>query len=292
MKAPTELIVYTLLELDAIRQAQDLLLDANFCKKNKRAKPFSEKQISKRHLAVTVLISKSRPKEAAVKYLQWIQGLSTWGIHEFSDEQLTNPPKRSDFYLRAYKLAGRDINGSRIFWIDGKNPIPNDAEEEKMAIYAGLRYQMAVHADAKTIREGLTFVIDVTNKPKEKVGNEKRLQSSYNVYPLRPQHIFIIGANRLVRTSINLLLKVTGFVSKVKILRRIKFVTLDEATDTENGGSIPKENLPQHLKSLDKLMANMDIKDEEKKSHTETTSTEAVVQWVNQQISQIPMPDI
>ena len=296
MMAPEECIVYTKSELDAMRQAKTLLQDADFCQKHKRATALNEKEISKRHLAITVLISKSRPEEAAVKYIQWIQSLAVWGIEQFNDEQLTNPPKRSDHYLQAYKLAGRDINGTCIFWIDGKNSIPNDMEEEMFSIYAGIRYHMAVHSDAKTIREGLTFVIDVTNKPKKKVGNERRLQGSHSSYPLRPQHIYIVGASKLVRVGINALLLIGGVVSKAKILKRIKFVTLDQVVDEQNGGTVPKQSLPKHLKraeSLDNLiaMANMKI-NEEKKDDAELTSNELVVEWVNQRISQIPMPDI
>jgi hypothetical protein len=293
-----ERIVYTKSELDAIRKAYTLLQDTDFCRKNKRETALSEKEISRRHLAITVIVSKCRPDEAASKYLEWLRGLSAWGIEEFNEEQLINPPKRSDSYLQFYKVAGKDIHGTRIFWIDGEKRVPNDLEEEKMAVYADLRYHMAVHACANTARNGLTLVIDGSNKSNEKTGNEKRLQKSHNGYPLRPQHIFIVGASKVVRVSINTVLKLTTIVSKAKILKRIKFVTLDQIVDTKNGGTIPSESLPCHLNgrsSLGHLMANNNVskgKKEDQKISIDEDNRLTTVDWVNQRIAQIPMPDI
>ena len=298
MTTSEERIAYTKIELDAIRKAYTLLQDTDFCKGNKRDSALSEKEISKRHLAITVIVSKCRPEEAAAKYLEWLQGLSPWGIEEFNEEQLINPPKRSDIYLQSYKVAGKDTNDTRIFWIDAEKSIPNDPEEEKMAVYAGIRYHMAVHACANTVRNGLTFVIDVSNKSKEKIGNEKRLQKSHNGYPLRPQHIFIVGSSKVIRVSVNSILKVTSLVSKAKILKRIKFVTLDQLVDTKNGGTIPSESLPCHLNgrsNLDDLMANVNISEEMKEDQKIPVGEDdglKIVDWVNQRIAQIPMPDI
>lgn len=287
-------IVYTDGELEAIRKAHALLQDAEFCKKHKLFDALQAKAISKRHLAITALICKSRPEEAARKYIEWLQGLADWGIGEFNEDQLTNPPERSNHYLGSYKLTGRDVHGTCIFWIDGGTTIPNDTEEEKMSIYAGIRYHMAVHSDARTAREGLTFIIDVTNQPTKKVGNERRMQSCYNSYPLRPQHIFIVGASRIVRLAINALLLIGGLVSKTKILRRIKFVTLDEVVDEKSGGTVPKRSLPRHLKGddLEDLMTNLAIKEDQKKGGSNLTEEQLIASWVKHQIAQIPFPDI
>jgi hypothetical protein len=300
MMASEERIVYTKSELDAIRKAYTLLQDTDFCKKNKRKIALSEKEISKRHLAITVIILKCRPDEAAAKYLEWLQGFSTWGIEEFNEEQLINPPKRSDTYLQSYKVAGKDTNGTSIFWIDAGKKIPNDSEEEKMSAYAGIRYHMAVHACANTVRNGLTFVVDTTNASKEKTGNEKRMQKSHNGYPLRPQHIFVVGCSKVVRVSVNSILKVTSLVSKAKVLKRVKFVTLDQLVDTKNVGTIPSESLPCHLNgrsNLDDLMANINIDGKKKEDQKMSVGEEdglglRIEDWVNQRIAQIPMPDI
>ena len=52
---------------------------------------------------------------------------------------------------------------------------------------AGVLYFVAIHADLTSLREGITFVIDTTEQPSAKVGNEAKLQKSYQSYPLRPQ---------------------------------------------------------------------------------------------------------
>ncbi len=291
----TDSIVYTEIELDAMRKTKALLLSQEFCKKQKRDKAFSENEVSKRHLAITVIICKCRPEEAAIKYIQWLNTLTaSWGIDQFNDEQLSNPPKGSDHYLRSYNLAGRDINGTNIFWIGSKVPIPNDLEEERLSIYAGIRFHFAIHSDAKTIREGITFVLDVSNNRVEKVGNEKRLQGSHNTYPLRPKHIFIVGASKVVRVSINALLKLGSFVSKAKILKRVRFVTLDQVVDTEKGGTVPKDSLPEYLKdrTLDTMMKNLDVNGKKEDEIELANDHNAVVEWVNERIAKIPVPDI
>lgn len=288
-----EELIYSDIELQAMRQTKELLMQEEFCKKFKRLKPFKEREISKRHLAVTTIISKCRAEEAATKYIQWIQTLSYWGITTLNEEQLTDPCKRSDHYLQSYKVAGKDIKGSSIFWIEATEKIPNDLEEEKYSILSGIRYHMAVHSCPITLREGLTFVINVTNQPNQKVGNEKRMQKAHQSYPLRPQHIFIVGASKVARIAINSLLKIGSFVSKAKILKRIKFVTIEEIVDINNGGTVPKESLPKHLQStcLEDLMANMDLADNSEKKNTKGQQEE-IISWVNTRIALIPIPDI
>ncbi|GFH47692.1 hypothetical protein CTEN210_04167 [Chaetoceros tenuissimus] len=292
---PTEAIVYTDEELQAIKEAKNLLLSSSFCTKHKRSKPFQEVEISLRHLAITTIINKNRPEEAAIKYLQWIDVLQPWGIDTFQDSQLTSPPKESDTYLQSYSKAGKDVRSTQIFWIDGKHPIPNDLQQETYSIYAGIRYHMAIHADATTLRNGITFVIDVNQKPDVKMGNEKRLQKTHNAYPLRPQNIFIVGASKAVRLSVNALIKLGSLVSNSKILKRIKFVDLENVL-SENGGTVLKESLPKHCreelekKDLENLMGSLNINAEKDKGNEE--KDECIVEWVNQRIANIPVPNV
>lgn len=291
-----EAIVYTDEELQAIKEAKNLLLSSSFCTKHKRSKPFQEEsEISLRHLAITTIINKNRPEEAAIKYLQWIDVLQPWGIDSFQDTQLTSPPKESDTYLQSYSKAGKDVRSTQIFWIDGKHPIPNDLQQETYSIYAGIRYHMAIHADATTLRNGITFVIDVSQKPDEKMGNEKILQKTHNAYPLRPQNIFIVGASKAVRLSVNALLKLGSLVSNSKILKRIKFVDLENVL-SENGGTVLKESLPKHCREelkkmdLENLMGSLNINAEKDKESDE--KDESIVEWVNQRIANIPVPNV
>ena len=290
-------LVYTTEELAAIKEAKSLLLSSSFCSKHKRKQPFQDSEISLRHLAITSIINKNRAEEAALKYLQWVDVLKKWGIETFTDEQLTSPPPKSNHYLQSYSLAGRDTRDAQIFWINGgKNPIPNDMDEEALSIHAGIRYHMAVHADAITLRTGITFVIDVSKKADKKYGNEKRLREAHNVYPLRPQHIFIVGASRAIRLGVNALIKLGSIVSNSKVLKRIKFVNLDGVL-SENGGTIDEESLPKHLKeelkkdNLENMMNDMNIQDngDDEKEQIKDTS---IIDWVDDRIANIPIPDI
>ena len=299
-------ITYTIEELEAMRKAKNLLMDELFQKKFKSyfksTTAFTQDNISNRHLAVTVLVSKCRPEEAAEKYIKWVGVLQEWGIMDLNEEQLSHPPEGSDEYLRNYALCGRDVQGRRIFWISGgAKPIPNDMAEEKKSHYAALRYYMAVHSDAKTLREGCTFVIDLTHKSNTKEGNESRMQRAHNAYPLRPQNIYIVGASAAVRISVNAILKIAAFTTRMKILGRIKFVNLEDVL-VENGGVIPKESLPQSnntpmsIDFIDK-MKNLDIQSsgEEKKSDEhliEKTNSTSLGEWVQQSIAALPVPDI
>jgi len=317
-------IIYTQEEVEAMRKTKSLILDISFQNKFKKyfseTYPFTEDNISKRHLAVTVIVSKCRPEEAAEKYIKWVGVLQEWGIMELSEDQLLNPPKGSDEYLRNYAQCGRDIHGRRIFWIcGGAKPIPNDMAEEKKSLYAALRYYMALHSDAKTLREGLTFVIDLTHKGSVKEGNESRMQRAHNAYPLRPQNIYIVGASMAVRVSVNALLRIAALTTRVKILRRIKFVNVDGVL-VENGGVIPKESLPTSsvsmstIEDIGDVMKKLDIhshEDEEEKkvddpttalrmSHTTSSlqstsssqSTSSLKDWVNQSLRSLPLPNI
>lgn len=95
-------------------------------------------------------------------------------------------------------------------------------------------------------------------------------------------------------------MKVSSLVSKAKILKRVKFVTLDQLVDTKNVGTIPSESLPCHLNgrsNLDDLMANININEKKKEDQKMSVGEEdglslRIEDWVNQRIAQIPMPDI
>ena len=55
--------------------------------------------------------------------------------------------------------------------------------------------------DLVSLRNGITLVIDTSNAPKKKVGNERKLQVAWQNYPTRPQHIFIMGTSALTRAA-------------------------------------------------------------------------------------------
>ena len=66
--------------------------------------------------------------------------------------------------------------------------------------------------------------IDTSTAPDERVGNERKLQETWQAYPVRPQHFFIIGASPTKRLFINALLKVVATFSSSKVIQRLRFV--------------------------------------------------------------------
>ena len=61
-----------------------------------------------------------------------------------------------------------------------------------------------MHSGFKEMREGITFIIDTTgDSMTQRMGNEQKLQKTYQAFPLRPQALFIAGAGFVKRTSVS-----------------------------------------------------------------------------------------
>jgi len=206
-------IVYSAEELDSIRATKAELV--------KRGVP--EDSIGLKGLALTVVNSKCRVDEAADKYVKWTTSVAKFGVASIDDALWKEDCAHM---LRSYAPCGVDREGRSIFWIKGDTPVQID--EESASVKAGLMYFMAIHADNVSFHEGISFVIDVAQQPSAKVGNEQKMQNTWQAFPLRPQRIFISGAGQIKRLFINTILKVASFFMKQKILDRIRFATLDE----------------------------------------------------------------
>ena len=100
---------------------------------------------------------------------------------------------------------------------------------------------LSVHADPTTLREGVSFIIDMSNNggKAQKIGNEKLIQSFYQSIPQRPQIILIAGTSFVTRTIVNASIKLASVFTKQKILQRIHFVTVEEAKNM-----FPRESAP------------------------------------------------
>ena len=102
---------------------------------------------------------------------------------------------------------------------------------------------LSVHADPKTLREGVSFVIDFSTRrdisklPKQ--GNERLIQSFYQAIPQRPQVIMIAGCSLPTRAFVNASIKLASIFVKQKILQRIHFVTRDAAVQHLPAGAAP-----------------------------------------------------
>ena len=225
LKSPS--FQYTAEELSAIRQVRDALLAAGV----------DESRIGLKTLAFCTINTKLRVEETRDKYLKWLEAIGVYGLTSLSDSSIVNPTALP--FLRSYAPSGVDKEGRQILWIKGGTVTE---AEEALSVSAGIAYFIAVHADAVSLREGITFVIDVSLQRAEKVGNEGKLQKTWQSFPLRPQAIRIAGAGFIKRTIINGLITVAAFFTKQKILDRIRFVSVEEVV-----AELPIESVPKYL---------------------------------------------
>ena len=126
-------------------------------------------------IAITTINQKMRVDDAADKYISWLDELKAFSLSSFDEV-------KNDFadfntalapLFGSYSRAGRDSQNRDIFWINGSRGV--QVSEERDAVRAGVLYFLAIHTDPVSLREGITFVIDVS-VDKKKVGNEKKMQ--------------------------------------------------------------------------------------------------------------------
>jgi hypothetical protein len=259
-ESETQLLTYTKEEIETIQCIYDKLKGNNI----------DPNKIGLRSLALTAIVSKLRIDEACDKYKKFLIALETCdvGSLSFSDTDINTLVSDSDVakQLTAYAPCGKDFEGRSIFWIKGHEILPS---EEKHATQAGVLYWLAIHADDKSLHEGITFCIDTSSRTSlTKYGNESKLQKINQSYPLRPQAIKIAGASKVTRFAINALLKIASLFPKQKILQRIQFVTVEEAVEC-----VPKESAPKYLGGGGGKIDNVE-------------------QWVLKRINSFPIPDI
>ena len=124
-----------------------------------------------------------------------------------------------------------------IMWIHTYKITP---DMEQTAVRGGIMYFTAVHSDLKSLRRGVTFVLDTHDNDMQKNhGNENKMQKIWQSMPLRPQRIFIVGATMVKRVIINALLTIGQLFTKEKILQRIRFADMEEVKK-----EIDVKNLP------------------------------------------------
>ena len=262
-------IIYDQEELAAIKETKSLLL----------SKGVAESRIGLITLAVTTINNKLRVEETARKYMKWLEALESFGIEGLGNDESLWDPKLVPL-LRSYAPCGQDSQGRAIFWIKGGSVQP---DEEEASVRAGIMYFLAVHADNVSLHVGITFVIDVTQQPAKKVGNESKLQRTWQSFPLRPQRIFITGAGVVKRIFINGLLKVAAFFTKQKILDRIHFTEMKEVL-----AQMPPTSAPAYVREETNG-------DEGTTRTTEEENKRDVAElaiWVRKRLEAFPIPQI
>jgi len=222
-------IVYTEDELIAMRQVRTTLLEEH---------GIEESRVGYAFLAVATINSKLRVEETATKIVKLLDIMQQLGCDgEISDDFITNAKHE----LHPYPTVGVDKRGCSTTWIRAGSPVPK--EEERHHCQACIMQYLAVHADSKTLRDGVSFILDLSGREDvmtaEKVGNEQLIQSFYQAIPQRPQVILIAGTSFLLRTFVNASIYVASVFVKAKILERISFTTVEEAVEMLPEGSAP-----------------------------------------------------
>ena len=199
-------------------------------------------QVRAREVAVVTMVSKLRVEKAVTKYKQFLDVLKEYGLtlDSFYEDAAELHAKLSHKWANNYQVCGVDNGGRAVMWIGSSEP--TQVAEETTVVHAGIMYWMAVHSDLATLRDGCTFVIDTSKQGNNRVGNERKLQKTWQALPLRPQNLFIVGANFLKRLFINALIKFASVFSNSKVLARIQFVEMPEVFK-----AIPTKNMPHEL---------------------------------------------
>jgi len=248
-------IVYTDEELTAMRQVRTTLLEEH---------GIEESRVSRKFLAVATINCKLRVDETVKKITKMLEIMGELGCGDGIDNQLWKPEAKHE--LSPYLPTGRDHRGCSITWIRGSGGVSK--EDERYHCQACIMQYLAVHADAKTLRRGVSFIVDMSNKQSSKVGNEKLIQSFYQSIPQRPQIILIAGAGYITRTVVNASIKLASVFTKQKILQRIHFTSIEEAKRM-----FPQDSAPTIVGG-------------------KGGGIESYEDWVKERLGKLPVPDL
>jgi hypothetical protein len=249
-------IVYTDEELEAMRQVRTKLLEECGIE--------AEARVGLKFLAVATINCKLRVDETCQKIKKFLDSMEPLGVTEIDDD-LWKPEAAHE--LAPYAPCGKDYDGAATIWITGGRKVPH--EEEQHHVQACIMHFLAVHADAISLRQGITFVIDVTQSaPPPKIGNEKAIQAFYQAFPQRPQAILIAGTNAITRTIVNASIKVASLFTKQKVLDRLRFVTVEQAKQ-----KVPLSSAPKYVGGLG-------------------GGIDRIEEWVQQRLENLPRPEL
>eukprot|EP00729_Bicosta_minor_P025800 gene25800-4457_t len=155
-------------------------------------------------LITVTMLSKLVVDKSVDKYKSLLTTIEEYDLTMAQVMDPTTMEENTSFLAKSYAPCGTDNEGRGIMWITGSQ---TQVSEERGCVRAGVLYWMAVHADIHTLREGITFVIDTSNQPDKRVGNERKLQKTWQSMPLRPQSLFIVGAGMVKRIFLTALIK-------------------------------------------------------------------------------------
>jgi hypothetical protein len=196
-------------------------------------------EVSEKELILCTINGKLDVEKATSKYMKWLESLKEFGYTSFSDVWRDLDYGALAKQFRSYAQCGTDNEGRSVMWIRSGEPI--QVADESAAIQAGCVFFAAIHSDYVSLRKGITFVIDTSaNEMTKTVGNERKMQKSYQSYPLRPQKIFILGAGWIKRLVINALISFASLFTSEKVIERVRFADIAEVREGVTEANLPK----------------------------------------------------
>ena len=198
-----------------------------------KEKGLTPAQVGEIELITITANAKWRTDEAVKKYLTYSSDLL--GEYSLGDVWANKDSMNNQWHRLA--VAGRDEGNRGIMWVHGGG---TQVEEEGPCIRACCWYFFAVHADRHTLRNGISLIINTASAPKQKVGNERKLQVAWQNFPTRPQGIYILGANMIARVAINALIAFAALFAKNKVIARIKFAELKDIEKKFGASEMPE----------------------------------------------------
>ena len=140
----------------------------------------ADADLDDRFIVVTALTCKMRVDSAVEKYKTFVEALAVYGLRVAQLDEPAAWDQSVPYMNRSYRVCGKDRDGRNVMWISGsKEGI--QPKDEALQVRGGVLMWLAIHSSLHPLREGITFVIDTSQTPLKPVGNEKKLQRTWQV---------------------------------------------------------------------------------------------------------------
>eukprot|EP00729_Bicosta_minor_P008976 gene8976-32131_t len=214
-------------ELDAIKAVKAACIE----------KGVDMSKVEDQVVVACTMIGKLRVEKAVESIEKWLGIKKLYSVPMLFEGDWEAKINTLKYYMDHYAVCGRDEGGRNVMWINPSGGIEIDQEDE--CLNSACFFMIAMNADMHTMRHGSSMVMDAKVADR-KIGNEKKLQRTWQEFPNRPQHIIIINASTIKRLAVNFLVKFASVFSSNKIFQRLRFGNIDDVTDR----CMPKDSLP------------------------------------------------
>jgi len=254
-------VVYTLEEVKTIKAVYNKLTTE---------KDIDPSRIGLRALALVSIISNSHVDDASAKYVEMLEALKIYSIESlaFTDTKEIEELMQDDDVqgiINNISWCGQDHEKRNIVWINKNECLPPNME--RAYCIGKLLQWFAIHADKKTIHEGVTTIVDLSrHKKAASYGNEDKVKKLYHAFPMRSKSVKLAGTSFFIQIMLNFIIMIVSFVTRMNTRERIRFVTLEDAVM-----SIPKKSAPKDMNG-----GAGEIKDRK--------------EWVKKRVLSLPVP--